>query len=148
MFRTILLLLAVSAAGRAEIRSLTLKQAVDLAARQNPDRALARLDEEKARQGVRVARDPFIPRFAAGSGLAYSSGFPMSIEGSAPSIVQARASQYIFNRQQTYLVAQAKEDARGAGMGTAGKREEVAYRTASLYLDAERAGRIGELARK
>jgi outer membrane protein TolC len=83
-----------------------------------------------------------------GSGLAYSNGFPMSIEGSAPSIVQARAAQDLFNRPQSFAVAQAKEDARGAALGVAGKRDEVAYRTASLYLDAERAARIGALARK
>ena len=127
---------------------MTLRQAVTLAVQQNPDVALARLDEETARLAVRIAKDPFTPRVTMGSGLAYSSGFPMSIEGSAPSIVQARASQFIFNRQQSYTVAQAKEDARGAGMGVASKREEVAYRTASLYLDAERAGRVGALARK
>jgi outer membrane protein len=72
----------------------------------------------------------------------------MSIEGSAPSIVQARATQFLFNRQQSYLVAQAKEDARGASFGVASKRDEVAYRAAALYLDAERAARVGVLARK
>jgi outer membrane protein TolC len=83
-----------------------------------------------------------------GSGLAYSNGFPMSIEGSAPSIVQARASQFIFNRQQSYLVAQAREQVRGAGIDVANKRDEVAYRTTSFYLDAERAARVVALARK
>ena len=127
---------------------MTLREAVRRAVAQNPDVTLARLDEENARHGVQVAKDPFSPRIVVGSGLAYSNGFPMSIEGSAPSIVQARASAYIFNRQQSYTIAQAKEDARGAGMGVASKREEVAFRTASLYLDAERASRAGELARK
>lgn len=127
---------------------MTLRQAVETAIRQNPDIALARLEAEKARQAVRVDRDPFAPRISAGSGLAYSNGFPMSIEGSAPSIVQARASQYIFNRPQSFTVAQAKEDARGASLAVNGKRDEVAYRVASLYLDAERAARIGGLARK
>lgn len=127
---------------------MTLRQTINLAIQQNPDVALARLDEETARLAIRVAKDPFTPRVTVGSGLAYSYGFPMSVEGSAPSIVQARASSFIFNRQQSFLVAQAKEDARGAGMGVAGKREEVAYRAASLYLDAERAARAGALARK
>jgi outer membrane protein len=111
---------------------MTLRQAVTLAVQQNPDIALARLDEEMARLAVRIAKDPFMPRVNAGSGLAYSSGFPMSVEGSAPSIVQARASQFLFNRQQSFTIAQAKEDARGAGMSVSGKREEVAYRTTSL----------------
>jgi len=148
MSKIALLLTAVACLARAEVRSMTLRQAVGIAIQQNPDIALARLDEENARQAVRVARDPFAPRVTVGSGLAYSNGFPMSIEGSAPSIVQAHASQYLFNRPQSFAVAQAKEDARGAGFGVAGKRDEVAYRTAGLYLDAERAGRVGELARK
>jgi len=127
---------------------MTLRQAVELAVKQNPDVALARIEEEKARAAIRVARDPFLPRVVVGSGLAYSSGFPMSIEGSAPTVVQANARQFIFNRPQNYQVAQAREDARGAGFATAGKRDEVIYRTASLYVDAERAARIGGIARK
>lgn len=127
---------------------MTLRRAVETALRQNPDIALARLDEEKAHEAVRVARDPFAPRIAVGSGLAYSNGFPMSIEGSAPSIVQAQAAQYIFNRPQSFAIAQARENARGASLATTSKRDEVAYRTAALYLDAERAARLGALSRK
>src|SRR5687767_1427854 len=83
---------------RAEVHSMTFRQTVETAVRQNPEIALARLDEEKARQAIRVAKDPFIPRIVVGSGLAYSNGFPMSIEGSAPSVVQVHAVQYLFNR--------------------------------------------------
>jgi len=148
MRTTACLLFAFLALARAEDHTLTLRQAMDLAARQNPDIALARLDEMKARAAVRVARDPFLPRVTVGSGLAYSNGFPMSIEGSAPSVVQAAATQFLFNRPQSFQVAQAKEDARGAAIAVTGKRDEVAFRIASLYIDTERAGRIGTLARK
>jgi outer membrane protein TolC len=127
---------------------MTLRQAVETALKQNPDIALARLDEAKARQGVLVARDPFTPHLVIGSGLAYSNGFPMSIQGSAPSVVQANIVQDIFNRQQSLAVAQAKETARGAALDVAGKRDEVVFRTASLYLDAERASRLEEFARR
>lgn len=127
---------------------MTLRQAIDLASRQNPEVTLARFDEMKARAAIREARDPFWPHVTVGSGLAYSNGFPMSIEGSAPSVVQAAATQYLFNRPQSYQIAQAKEDARGAGIAVAAKRDEVAFRIASMYLDAERATRITDLARK
>jgi outer membrane protein TolC len=130
------------------VHPLTLRQAVALAVKQNPDIELARLDAENARHAVRVAKDPFLPRVVMGSGLAYTNGFPMSIDGSAPSIVQARASQYLFNRPQNYTIAQAKENVRGAGFDVSNKRDEVAYRTTALFLDAERSARIGELARK
>ena len=132
----------------AEIYTVTLKQAVDRALRQNPDIALARLDEQKALEGVRVAKDPFSPRVGIGSGLAYSSGFPLSIEGAAPSVVRAQASQYLFNRQQTFAVAQARENARGAGFVTGSKRDEIAYRTATLFLDGDRASRLNTLGMK
>jgi outer membrane protein TolC len=127
---------------------MTLRQVVETALNQNPDIALARLDEAKARQGIRVARDPFVPRITVGSGLAYTQGFPMSVEGSAPTVFQANATSTLFNRPQTYAVAQAKENARGASLAVAAKRDEVAFRAASLYLDAERAARIGGLASK
>lgn len=146
--RTTACLLACLTIADAADHTLTLRQAMDLAARQNPDIALARLDEMKARAAIRVARDPFLPHVTVGSGLAYSNGFPMSIEGSAPSVVQANATQYLFNRPQSFLVAQAKEDARGAAIAVTGKRDEVAFRIASLYVDAERAARVGALARK
>lgn len=133
---------------RAEVRTLTLRQAIDLALKQNPDVIAARLDEQKALQSIRLAKDPFTPRIGVGSGLAYSSGFPMSIDGAAPSIVQARATQFIFNRQQSYIVAEARENARGAGIAASGKRDEIAFKTTSLFLDAERAGRLAQMAQK
>lgn len=104
------LLAAVLAPGlHAEVHSLTLSQAVELALKQNIDVLLARLDEQEARHGVRVAKDPFATHIVAGSGLAYSSGFPMSIEGAAPAVVQARAIQALFNRSQSFRVAQARK---------------------------------------
>jgi outer membrane protein TolC len=148
MFKPAVLFLALSGLLRAEVRPMTLRQAVETALKQNPDLALSRLDEERARQTIRVAKAPFFPRVVVGSGLAYTNGFPMSIEGSAPSIVQANATQYLFNQPQRFQIAQAREDARGAVLATTSKREEVAYRTASVYLDAARAARVGALARK
>ena len=142
------LFLASAALVCAEDRAMTLRQAVDTALKQNPDVALSRLDEEKARQAVRLAKDPFIPRVTLGSGLAYTYGFPMSIEGSAPSVLQANATASLFNRQQSLAVSQAKERRRGAALSTESKRAEVAFRAASFYLDAVRALRIGTLARK
>jgi outer membrane protein TolC len=143
----IVFVLAACAAG-APVRSVTLKQAIDLALEQNPEIALARLDERKAGAAVQVARDPFVPKIAVGSGLAYSSGIPMSIEGSTPSIVQAQASQSIFNRQRTNLVAAARENARGAAVRASARRDEVVLRTVLAYLDAERCARLAETARR
>lgn len=143
------LLLPVFLPGLAlgETRAMTLAQATELALQQNPDLTLARLEEQGAALAVREARDPFWPQVAVGSGLAYTNGYPMSIEGSAPSVFQASARQFIYNRPQTLAVAQAKENVRGAGFRTGAVRDDVAFRTADLYLAAERAGRASRVAR-
>ena len=120
---------------------MTLQEAVDLALKQNPDYLLARLDEQKARQAIREANSPFVTRIAVGSGLAKGNGFPLSIDGSAPSIMQAYASRYIFNRAQSYRVKEAGEMAHAAGQSAGAKSEEVAYQVAANYLDFERATR-------
>ncbi|MEQ1886391.1 MAG: TolC family protein [Bryobacteraceae bacterium] len=132
----------------AEVKTMTLRQAVDLALAQNPDVLIARLDQQKARGQVTIQRDPFVPKVFAGSGVAYTNGFPATIDGSAPSILQARANMAIFNRPQSYLVAQAEENVRGAGAETARRQEEVVYRVMTLWLDAEQAARSLEAAQR
>lgn len=144
--RLLILLSAVSLL--AETRTLTLKQAVDLALEQSPDLVLARLDEIKANQAIRAARDPFVPKVFVGSGLAYTYGFPMSIDGSAPSIVQARAVASIYDKGKSLKVAEERENARTARLTSEGKREEVAERVAIAYLDADRAARLARIAAK
>jgi outer membrane protein TolC len=133
---TFLLLLATGA-GFAEVHTVTLRQAVDVAVKQNADVVLARLDEQKAQAAIRIAKDPFSPKVYAGSGLAKTYGYPSSIEGAAPSIVQTRTDMAIFNRPKTYELARARENARGVAIATESKSDEVAYQTASLYLDAQ-----------
>jgi len=54
----------------------------------------------------------------------------------------------IFNRPQSYLTAQANEDVRGAGVDIERRQEEAVYRVASLYLDADQAGRSLEATRR
>ncbi len=71
-----------------------------------------------------------------------------SIEGAAPALFEAKASQYLLNVPQRYAIKQATESARGAGFASAGKAEEIAFRVASLYIDLDRAARLADSARK
>jgi outer membrane protein TolC len=151
MRRIVLLLTAVvssTLAARADTHTLTLKQAVARALTQNPEVVMARLDEAKASLGVRLATSPFTPHMGVGTGLAYTNGFPLSIEGSAPAVFEAKANEYLFNKPQSYAIAQAKESVRGAGFASGEKGDEIAYRVASLYIDADRAGRLADSAQK
>ncbi len=135
------MLLGVSGAALGEVHSLTLQQAVDLALKENPDLVLSRLDQLKADSAIRVAKDPFVPKVYAGSGLAKVFGYPTSIEGSAPSIIQARTDMALYNRPKTYELARVRETARGAEIDTQSKSDQIAYQTATLFLDAQQMNR-------
>jgi len=109
--------------------------------KESPDVVLARLDEQKAQAAIRVAQNPFAPKFYAGSGAAKTWGYPSSIEGAAPSIIQARTDMALFNKPLSYELAKVRENARGAAIGAQSKSDEVAYQTASLFLDAQHMAR-------
>lgn len=120
----------------AEVHSLTLSQALEIASRQNPDIALARLDSQRAEASIRVAIDPFRPKVYGGSGLAYTYGYPNSIEGNAPSLFEVKTEMALFNRSKSLALVSARETARGAQHGAQAKVEEVAYQAADIFLSA------------
>jgi outer membrane protein TolC len=131
-----LLFLAATLAS-ADVHRLTLRQAVEISLQQNPDIVLARLDEKRAQDAVRIAKDPFVPKVYGGSGLAYTSGYPNSIDGNAPSIFEAKTSMAIFNRPKSYELAQQRENARSAAIGSQSKADDVAFQTATSFLDVQ-----------
>jgi outer membrane protein len=141
VFKHISLLVLTAVSGFGETRALTLRQTVDIALKENPDLVIARLDEQKAQGAVRVAKDPFVPKLYAGSGLAKVWGYPSSIEGAAPSIIQTRTDMALFNRPKSFELARVRENARGASITTQSKSDEIAYQTASLFLDAQQIAR-------
>ncbi len=146
--RFAVLLFASSALLLAEVHDFTLKQSIDRALRQSPDILMARFDELRAAENVRQVRDPFSPKLAVGSGLAYTSGMPLSIGGTVPAVIQAQAVQTFYNRQLSFQVAAARENARGAGVDTAARRDQVAFQVANLHLAAARSGRLASLLRQ
>ena len=138
-------LAVLSPTGAQQPKPITLRTAVEIALKANPDVLLARLNQEKTHQGVRQARAPFSPQLTVGSGLAYTNGIPQSVEGSTPSIVRAVGRQFLYNRAQSNRVKEARELETAAGHSAEGKRNEVAFRVASTYLDFESAWRRTKL---
>ncbi|HEX5230172.1 MAG TPA: TolC family protein [Bryobacteraceae bacterium] len=141
MLKHISLLCVTGCLAFAEVHPLNLRQAVALALNQNPDMVLSRLDQQKADAAIRIAKDPFVPKVYAGSGLAKVFGYPTSIEGSAPSIIQTRTDMSLYNRPKTYELARVRETARGAAIDTESKSDQVAYQTATLFFDAQQLAR-------
>jgi outer membrane protein len=132
----------------AETKTMTLRQALKRALEQNPDVLLARLDQQKARDQILIAKDPFYPKVYGGGGYAWTNGYPVSIDGNPPSIFQARTDMSLFDRSQSYKVAEAKEGLRGSAFDVTRQQEEAAYRVASLFLDAEQAAHSFDAAQR
>ncbi|HTB13002.1 MAG TPA: TolC family protein [Bryobacteraceae bacterium] len=133
---------------RAETKTLTLKQALDRAMEQNPDVLLSRLDQQKARDQILIAKDPFYPKVYGGGGYAWTNGYPVSIDGNPPSIFQAHTDMALFDRQQSYKVAEAKEGLRGSAVDVVSRQEDAAYKVALLFFDAEQAAHSFDAASK
>lgn len=137
MLRASLLLLVTVYTASADVHTLTLEQTMQLAWKQNPDVVLARLDQQRAQQGVRIALDPFRPKVYGGSGLAYTYGYPNTINGNAPSLFQMRTDMALFNRPDKYALASSREQVIAAGFAAESKGDDAAYQVADLYLTAE-----------
>ena len=139
MSRILVLAMVCLGAVLAEVRTMTLREAVALALQQNPDLVIARYEQAKARYEVQVARDPFAPKVYGGSGAAKTWGYPASINGQPPSIFQSQVLMSLYNKPLSYKVAQAREGVRGAEIELTRQQDDIAYRAAAIWLDARQA---------
>lgn len=97
-----LFILGTTAAGEA----LPLERAIRLALAHSTTSAIADADVQHALASYRELRNNSIPQLLIGSGLGYTYGYPLSIEGSAPALATAVAQSSIFNpAQRQYLTA-------------------------------------------
>jgi len=135
------------APGTAEARRLTLREAIDMALRNNRNIQLAQAGADRAAAEHQEARAIFRPQVLLGSGLAYTAGFPLSIEGSAPSIFQVNASQALFDRNLRNLERQAGQMQQAAGKSLVETQDQIVTETVLTYLDLDRSRRSLEYLR-
>jgi len=58
---------------------------------------LSHADEVRAYQTYLEARDSYIPKLAVGSDIGYAHGFPLSLEGSAPTLFNVTTQSSVWN---------------------------------------------------
>jgi len=130
----------------AQDTPLPFRTAIELALKNSATSGLARADAQRARASYLQARDLFLPQMTLGSGLAFSYGFPLSIEGSAPSIIDLNTQQFLFNAAQREFMKAARSDIHATGAQNADRRNDVimetAWTTSSLiFLNPAQASR-------
>lgn len=94
----------------ASAEPLPFERAVRLALARSTTTAIASADVQRAIASYHELRNNYIPQLVMGSGLGYSYGFPLSIEGSAPSLGTVVAQSSVFNPAQQQYLGAAKAD--------------------------------------
>ncbi len=100
--------MTMAARGLAE--PLPLDRAIRLALAHSTSSAIANADVQRAFASYRELRNNYLPQLAAGSGLGWSYGFPLTIEGSAPALANVVAQSTVFNPAQRHFLDAAKTD--------------------------------------
>lgn len=127
---------------------VTLRQAVTLALQNSRELALARVQYTVAKNAAGVDRAEFRPNLYTGSGAAYSSGFPATPSGQAPSIFSLSYTQSVFNLPLRGQLKAAEDRAESQRLEVERTRGEVIVRTASAYLELAKVRHSLELMRK
>jgi outer membrane protein TolC len=145
MKASVLFLFAATCA-MAEVHTMTLEQALERALQQNPDVIIDTLNQRSAEARVLSTQDPFSMKASVGSGLAYTYGFPSTMDGQAPALFTVQLRRAILDKPQSYRISQAQENVSGAAVTVRQRKEDIAYRVTTAFLDAENALRMQESA--
>src|SRR6266536_5897625 len=139
IFRSPFLLLLAgflfSASGIAAAEPLTLKRAVQLALPHSTAMAQASADEQRMFASYSEARNQYVPQVVVGSGLGASWGFPLSLEGSAPSIFNVNAQSALINPALREFVHAAREEIGAGKLQTKDQKEQVTQEVVTIYIE-------------
>ena len=118
-------------------KPLAFRTAIELALKNSATTGLSQADLQRARSVVRQTKDVFLPQFVLGSGLGGSYGFPLSLEGAAPSIFNVNFQGALINLAQRNFVKAAKSDVEVTTAQNADRRNDVMMETALDYVQLD-----------
>src|ERR1700675_3280163 len=127
------LLLLTAVRGHAE--SLPLERAIRLALSHSTGGVIAKADVQRAFASYREARNSYVPQVIVGSGLGWTYGYPLSIEGSAPALVNAVAQSTVFNPAQRQFLHAAKIEWHASEFQDKDQRNAVIQDVALTYAE-------------
>lgn len=127
---------------------LRFRTAIDLALQHSGVMGIAAANQLKSQKAYEEAHNHFFkPQFTVGSGLGYSYGFPLTLEGSAPSVVNFTSQSTFFNLSLRQFVKAAKIDWQASTFDVQDKRAEVILDTAVAYAQlVDLTGKLNTLA--
>ncbi len=135
---TLCLLLSTCSWAEQPIAPLTLKHAVELALAHSSIAAMAAANEQHAYESYLEARDQYIPQLTVGSGLGKTYGYPLSLEGSAPSIVNFTSQSALINPALREFIRAAKIEHQSSTLQAKDQRNQVIQDTVIAYVELDR----------
>jgi outer membrane protein TolC len=114
---------------------VSLKHIVELALTHATGAAIAAADEQHASAGYQELRNNYIPQLSTGAGLGYSYGFPLALEGSAPSLFNINAQSALLNPALRDFVRAAKVDSAVASLRNKDERNQIIQDAALSYAE-------------
>jgi outer membrane protein TolC len=130
----LLWLLAVVA---VSAETVPFSKAIDAALKHSGTMAVAAAENAHARASLEQARAAYIPQAIIGSGLGYSYGFPLTLENSAPSIINFNTQSMLLNFPQREYIRSARFQWAAASAQTLDKRNQVVLDTATAYFQLD-----------
>src|SRR2546423_5585136 len=126
-----------SASLAAQNAPLPFRTVIELALKNSATSGIARADAQRAQANYLQARNLFLPQVTLGSGLAYSNGFPLSLEGAAPSILNLNTQSFLFNPAQRQFIKAAKGEVSTTAAQNADRRNDVIMETTLAYIQLD-----------
>jgi len=122
------------------------RNAVELALQHSGVMGIAAMNQWRAHQVYEEVRANWIPQLTVGSGLGYSYGFPLTLEGSAPSVVNFNSQQSLFNWTLKEYLKAAKIQWKATSLDVQDKRDGVILDVALSYAQLDQlTGKIAAL---
>ncbi|MFZ0541670.1 MAG: TolC family protein [Candidatus Sulfotelmatobacter sp.] len=131
------LLLAVLVLPTASLLAepVTLRQAVELALKHATGMSIAADEQQHAAASYRELRNSYIPQLNAGAGIGWSDGFPLSLEGAAPSLFNVNAQSALINPALKDFIRAAQSDIVVSALQTKDQRNQVIQDTVLSYAE-------------
>jgi outer membrane protein TolC len=114
---------------------LTLRQAVELALQHATSLGIASADQQHFSASYRELRNSYIPQLNAGAGIGWSDGFPLSLEGAAPSLFNVNAQSALINPALRDFIHAARADEKAGDLRTQDQRDQVVQDTVLSYAE-------------
>jgi outer membrane protein len=123
--------------GSAE--SLPLQHAIRLAVAHSAEMAIAEADVRKATAAYVETRSAYIPQLGVGSNAGYAYGFPLSLEGAAPTLFNVTTQSSVWNPALREFVRSADSERKTSEAQSREQREQVILDTTLVYIDLDKA---------